>query len=405
MRTLLSVNNYHYRRGGAEAVFLDHNSLFRKNGWSVVPFCMQHEKNIADEWDQYFVSEIELGKSYGILEKIGKSAKAAYSLEAKSKINLLIDKCSPDIAHAHNIYHHLSPSILSVLANRGIPIVLTLHDLKLACPAYRMITHDGICERCKSGQLYNAMRHRCLHDSMALSAWVTVEAYLHRILGSYRKTVDRFVVPSKFYLNKLVEWGWERERFSYVPNFVDAEEIQPNYSPGNSFLYFGRLSEEKGLETLLRAAAKASVPVEILGTGPDRGSLEKLAVSLGANAEFRGFVSGAKLHDFLRTARAIVLPSEWYENAPISVLEAYAAGKPVIGADIGGIPELIDDLRGRVFEAFSVDSLASALETFATMGDEELREMGRNGRLYVQNNHSRQSYMARCSAIYNDLFG
>jgi glycosyltransferase involved in cell wall biosynthesis len=403
MPTLLSINNYHYVRGGAEAVFLAHNDIFQNAGWRVVPFSMQHEKNLPSEWQDRFVDEIKLGKTYGFAERLAKSARAMYSREAQRKIGDLVRDIGPDVAHCHNIYHHISPSILSTLGNNGIPVLLTIHDLKLACPAYRMMTHDGICERCKGGKLYQAALNRCMHDSRALSVWVTIEAYLHRFLGSYEKHVTRFVVPSRFYLQKMVEWGWAEDRFEYIPNFVDADEIYPNFSPGTRYTYFGRLSGEKGIATLIKASVLAGAELQIIGTGPDEQALKALAERLDARVEFTGFVSGEALFDRLRDSRAIVLPSEWYENAPISLLEAFAAGKPVIGADIGGIPELITEERGRTFKAFSEESLAASLVELTEMQDSELEDMGKCAREYVSKVHSRQSYFDRCESVYTSL--
>ncbi len=404
MPTLLSINNYYYVRGGAEAVFLAHNEIFASAGWEVVPFCMNHDKNLASDWREYFVDEIELGSNDSVAGRLRNSVKAIYSREAQKKVGRLLHKLNPDLAHGHNIYHHISPSILSTLSKNGIPTLLTLHDLKLACPAYRMITHDGICERCKGGGLYNAARNRCMHGSTPLSIWVTVEAYVHRFLQSYEKYVDRFIVPSRFYISKFEEWGWAADRFTYIPNFVNGDEIRPEFRPGEVFVYFGRLSGEKGLETLIKASAATDLGVEIIGTGPEEEKLKSIASQLGARVEFPGFLSGEALFDRLRAARAIVLPSEWYENAPISLLEAYAAGKPVIGASIGGIPELITEERGCTFDAFSADSLAEALTRFDNMPDSELEQMGHNARTYVLDVHSRQSYLDKCQSVYGTLF-
>src|SRR5262249_8776576 len=155
--------------------------------------------------------------------------------------------------------------------------------------------------------------------------------------------VERFVVPSRFVIDKLVEWGWDRDRFVHIPNFVETARFEPRGTPGRSFLYFGRVSPEKGLDTLIRAGALARVPVTIVGAGAEREALERLAADVGADATFLGHQTGEALHDAIRSARAVVLPSTWYENAPLSVLEAYALHRPVIGSDIGGIPELIRD--------------------------------------------------------------
>ncbi len=403
MTKLLSINNYYYRRGGAETVFFEHNRLFEGIGWMVIPFSMHHTKNLPCQWSEYFVEEVEFGVNYSLRQKLKKIPKVIYSLEAQRKIGKLIDRVRPSIAHAHNIYHHISPSILTVLKQREIPIILTLHDLKLICPAYTMLTHDGVCERCKHGAIYNVIRHRCISNSVILSGIIYTENLVNRILDSYRRNVDRFVVPSRFYLDKMVEAGWDRNRFVYIPNFIDVNQYQPNYLPGESFLYFGRLHRSKGLSTLIRAAAMARVPLRIAGTGPEEPALRKLSNQLGAKVAFLGFLSGEALHDEIRQARATVLPSEWYENAPLSVMESYAFGKPVIGADIGGIPELIRNQEtGNVFKSGDAADLARILSDYAT-SDKRLMEMGREGRNWIDQQFSVDRYRERILELYSEI--
>ena len=404
MPTLLSVNNYYYYRGGAETVFLEHNRMFAELGWTVVPFAMKHSGNIRTAWSEYFVEEIEFGAEYSLTDKLSRIPKVLYSLEARRKLDRLIAAVSPDVCHAHNIYHHISPSILGLLNRRGIPTVLTLHDLKIACPAYSMLAHDGICERCRGGRIYNVLLHRCIKDSTSLSAVVMLESALHRLLGSYRRCVSRFVVPSRFYIDKLCEWGMPRALFRHVPNFVDAGRYSPNFSPGSTVVYFGRLSREKGLATLIRAAAMTGCSVRIIGTGPILEAMRGLVAECGADVEFLGYLTGQKLHDAVRSARAVVMPSEWYENAPMSVLESYAMGKPVLGARIGGIPELIQEGEtGLGFSSGDVESLASVLQGVLRRSDREIAEMGRAGRRLVEKDFSMQLYRERILEIYREL--
>ena len=404
MTTLLAVNNYHYYRGGAETVYLEHSRLFEQHNWRVVSFAMQHQRNLPSAWSQYFIDEIEFGEKYSFGQQVRRVPRVVYSLQARQRLRGLLDATSPDICHAHNIYHHISPSILGLLKQRGIPVVLTLHDLKVACPAYQMLASDGICERCRHGRLYNVVRHRCIKGSAALSAVVMLEAVLHRLLGSYRDCVDRFVVPSRFYASKLVEWGLPAEKFRHVPNFVTVTDFQPEYRPGQRLLYFGRLAPEKGLHTLVRATAAAQGRLSIAGTGPELESLQRLAAESGADVMFLGYLSGQALHSAVRDARAVVLASEWYENAPMSVLEAYALGKPVVGARIGGIPELVrDGVTGFQFESGDVASLSAALERVALVSDARLAEMGREGRAWVTAEFSAQAYRERMLAIYREV--
>jgi glycosyltransferase involved in cell wall biosynthesis len=403
MATLLSVNNYYYVRGGAEAVFFEHNRMFEAIGWRVIPFAMRHQKNLESEWSEYFVDEIEFGESYSITGKLSRAAKVIYSFEARRNLAKLLDRARPDICHVHNIYHHISPSILGLLHDRGVPVVMTLHDLKLACPAYNMLAADGICERCKHGRLYNVVLHRCIKGSAALSGVVLAESLLHRLLGSHER-VNCFVAPSRFYIEKLVEWGFDETRFRHIPNFVAPERYTPDFSPGRAFVYLGRLSPEKGLKTLVSAAAASGCSVRMVGTGPQLEELRAFAARLSADVTFVGYLSGAALHDEVRAARAVVLPSECYENAPMSVLEAYALGKPVIGARIGGIPEQIrEGQTGYTVPSGDSDALAHALRQAGDLPDSAIADLGREARRWVEQEFSASIYRDRMVDLYREL--
>jgi glycosyltransferase involved in cell wall biosynthesis len=404
MATLLAINNYYYYRGGAETVFLEHNRMFEALHWQVVPFAMQHPKNLDSPWSHQFVDEIELGEHYSLRGKLTRAAKVIYSFEARDKLTRLLDTITPDICHAHNIYHHLSPSILGLLHSRGIPTVMTLHDLKIACPAYNMLAADGICERCKGGRLHNVLLHRCIKRSVSLSAVVMLESMLHRLLGSYRNHVSRFVVPSRFNIDKFCEWGFPRTLFHHVPNFVAVERYMPQFSPGRDFVYFGRVSREKGLATLIRAVASAGGSLRVIGTGPQLEELQSLVGELAANVTFLGYLTGEALHHEVRRARAVVLPSECYENAPMTVLEAYALGKPVIGARIGGIPEqILEGRTGVTFTSGDPISLAAALRAMTDRTDVEVEELGRAGRQWVEQEFGIARYRDRMLDIYREL--
>lgn len=403
--TLLSINNYYYARGGAEVVFFRHNGLLADAGWSVVPFCMQHDRNDPTDWSDHFVEEIELDAPRdGFGAKVRKGLKAVYSIEARTKMRDVLDYVEPDVCHAHNVYHHISPSILAVIHERGIPLVMTLHDLKIACPAYSMLARDGVCERCRNGELFNVFTQRCIKGNAILSLLVMIESYLHRFLGSYLRNVDRFVVPSRFYLDKFVEWGFDAKRFTHVPNFVDTRLYEAQPHPGRRFAYVGRLSPEKGITTLIKAAALAGVQLDIIGTGRAERSLRRLAAEYGCDARFLGFLSGRELRDATAAARAVVVPSEWYENAPLTVLEAAALGKPVIASAIGGLPELvIEGETGWTFPPGSVASLADRLRSVADMSDRELVDVGSAARARVVREFGTERYVEGIRQVYSEL--
>ncbi len=404
MKKILSINNYHYRRGGSDVVYFEHAELMESQDFSNAFFSMNHPNNCPTPWSEYFIDEIEFGHAYSLADKISMASKVVYSFEAQRKLRHLIKDFQPDVAHLHCIYHHLSPAILPVLKSAGIPTVMTAHDLKIACPAYKMLNAQGICERCNHGSVLNVVKYRCVRDSLAASMIVAVESGLHRYLNTYRKHLDRVVAPSQFFLEKFVEWGWPREKLVYIPNYVDESKFEPLFTPGKYFIYFGRLAPEKGVGTLIRAAAKVGVPLKIVGTGPVELELKSLAQQVGGEIEFLGYRSGSELHDLVRGARAVVLPSEWYENAPMSILESYALGKPVIGARIGGIPEMVvEGETGWTFESKDVDDLAACLQAAIDADDSVIAKMGSAGRDYVVKTFSRQRYVDSMLKLYRKL--
>ena len=175
MTRLLNVNNYHYRRGGSEVVYLEHALMMEGRGFECGYFSMQHPRNEPTPWSRYFIDEIEFGHEYSLTEKLAMAGKVVWSFEARAKLARLLDAFPADIVHLHCIYHHHSPAILSLFSERGIPAVMTAHDLKIACPNYKMRTHDGPCERCRDGSVWNVVRHRCVQNSLAASAVVAVE--------------------------------------------------------------------------------------------------------------------------------------------------------------------------------------------------------------------------------------
>jgi glycosyltransferase involved in cell wall biosynthesis len=403
---LLSINNYFYPRGGAEVLFLEQNRMFEDIGWQVVPFAMRHPKNLPTPWSEYFPDEIEFGEAYSLPGKLIRAPRVIYSWQARRKLRELLRQVRPRLAHVHNIYHHLSPSILGLLRSEGIPVVLTVHDLKLACPAYTMFRGGQPCDECRGGRFHRAAVNRCIKGSLALSSLVMLEAYVHRTLRLYDANVTRFAVPSRFILEKLVEWGWRRDRFTHIPNFVDLERFRPDRPIGPRFVYCGRLDGGKGVATLLKAAAKARQPVTIVGRGPEEAGLRRLADGLGVDAQFTGHLSRHALADVIEHARAVVVPSEINENAPLSALEAYAAGRPVIGSRIAGIPELVrEDETGALFPPGDAAALASVLDRFGTLGDARLAAMGAAARQWVERDFSAAAYRQRLLALYRSIDG
>lgn len=404
MAKLLSLNSYHYRRGGSDVVYFEHARIFEEQGWETAMFAMHHPLNVDTPWSTYFCEELEFGHRYGLKDTLQRAGRVIYSYDAKRQMERLIRDFNPDVAHAHCIYHHLSPSVLVALKSHGIPTVMTAHDLKLACPAYKMLNRTGVCEKCKSGNLLNVAINRCVRDSLGASALVMVESAIHKSLGLYKRYLDKVVTPSRFFSNKLVEWGWSEDQLVYIPNFINCDDYTVSRTLGDGVLYFGRLAPEKGVDTLIKAANKSGVMLEIAGTGPEEEALKAMPEAQAANIIFLGRLDGQALVDAVQRARAIVLPSRWYENAPMSVLEAYANGRIVIGANIGGIPELVKaGQTGYLSEVDDVAHLAGLLAEVSGKSDTELLAMGEDARQWVAEHFSRRAYADAMGRLYASL--
>ncbi len=364
---ILQINKFFYRRRGAETYLFDLSAVLRAKGHDVAEFAMQHPENETSPWSQYFVSPVDYSGS-SVRKNVKAAMRMLWSREAQHKLEMLLDQFQPDVAHLHNIYHQLSPSILNTLKKRGIPIVLTLHDYKLICPNYELFTENEICNRCKGHRYYNAMLHNCVKDSKALSALAMFEMYLHKALQVYEKQVDCFISPSQFLRNQIMDWGEQVKRLEVIPNFISLDNHHKN-EPGvvpmlsTDFLYAGSLSRAKGVDVLLDNFMNNRYSSRLLlaGSGPLEGRLKAQAHN-NANIVFLGQLSKAQLQHQLRSCRAVIVPSRLHDNFPYAVLEAFAAGKPVIGSQRGGIPELVQHRQtGWLFEPTKPDSLTAAL--------------------------------------------
>ncbi|MDI6840032.1 MAG: glycosyltransferase family 4 protein [bacterium] len=412
---ILIVNTFHYNRGGDCVYTFELSHLLQKMGsHKVIDFAMRHPLNVSSEYSKFFVPEIDLPEE---LAKGGLRAgtrvfkRTIYSNVAKQKLSQLLNKYPVDIAHIQNIHRHITPSIFHTLKARNIPIVWTLHDYFLLCPNSTFFSKDGICEVCKGGRFYNVVFKKCRKDSYAASFMVMLEEYVHRVLGLL-KLVDFFIAPSKFLKNKMVEYGFPSDKVIHIPNFIDTREVEKwrsgeveNKNSTSYVLYSGRLSYEKGLKTLIRAVSLCdSVNLWIAGDGPLKVELEELVKrKVKDRIKFLGHVDRDKIQKFISNALFIVLPSEWYENSPYSVLEAFAMGKPVVGSRIGGIPELVKDGEtGLLFELGNADDLAEKIEWMIAHAKER-QKMGQRARAMVEKEYNPEVHYERLMEMYGKV--
>lgn len=396
MRILL-VNKYYYLRSGTERYLLNLKRLLEAHGHTVEVFAMQHPRNLPATYARDFAPYIDYRQSPSAY--IRAAIRVIWSPHAARQITRVLDNFSPDIVHLFNIYHHLSPSILIPIAQRGFPVVQTLNDYKLICPNYLLYTRDTPCIHCRNGCYFQAVRHRCLHGSLSWSVLAAVEMTLHKARHVYERHVATFIAPSTFVRIMVQAFGVSADQLHHVPYFFFPQDFAASQADGGYCTYVGRLSHEKGLPTLVRAMRRApQVQLLIVGEGPVRAPLEKLVEQEKLdNVRFSGYLSGQALERALSQARFTILPSEWYEVFGQSILESFAVGKPVVAARIGGIPELIDEgVDGLLFTPGAEDELAACLRR---LWDDPVgtRQMGLNGRRkvlaqYTPENHYRQLY-------------
>ena len=408
---LVGVHRLHHRKGGAEGVHLDHLALFRERGWTCAEFAMDHPDNDPSEWRDYFPRRFEPRPG---LAQIASLPRFFHSGEAREKFTRLLDDVRPDVIHAHGIYHHLTNAILKPARERGIPIVYTLHDYKLICPAYHFHTEKlGVCERCRGGRQWNCLVHRCTHGSLAMDALYALDGLAQWHGGALREAISRFVGPCRFIVDKFAEHGFPQEKLRYVPNFFESADDAPADPAeiaalrarfGRHVVFFGRLSAEKGVDLLIEAAADAGLPLVIVGDGPKREELEAQAVRRGGVVRFTGHLKGARLWAHVEAATAMALPSVWYEIAPKSILEAQARGKPVIATAIGGLPEMVEDaVTGFLARPSDRASLAGCLTRLAAMSEDSVAAMGERARAQALTRFTRERYYREMLDIYAEL--
>lgn len=372
---ILHVNKFFDLHGGAEVYMHELMKRQEAAGHEVHALSTRSPKNLPSVDTSRFVTRYNLDKSDGAATDFKKAMNFLWNREAKRAMTEALREIKPDVVHLHNIYHHLSSSLLSPIRRSGIRCVQTLHDLKLACPNYKMYTEGAMCERCKGGRYYEAIKHQCLGTSFLPNMLAALEMGMTKARQSYEKTVSMFICPSQFMADKMIEWGEPASKFTVVRMPVERHEASPR---GGGYLFAaGRLSVDKGYAQLVRAAARVpGIRIKIAGTGPIEEELRALARSEGGAVEFVGFKRGEELASLFRGAEALLASPIGYENAPLAVLEAVSYGLPILATDTGGIPEMVHDGKnGFLVERGSLDGWVSAFKRFEAMTAAERNQM------------------------------
>jgi glycosyltransferase involved in cell wall biosynthesis len=398
-RTILNVSQNHHVRGGSDRYFFSLAELLQKHGHRVVPFTAANPDNEPSEWEHYFPRAADFEHPGA-----GDLLRFLYSHDAVKSIRRLLKDTGIDLAHFHIYYGKLTASILEVLKRDGIPLIQTLHEYKLTCPVYSHLSNDQICEACEGKHFWRALPKRCNRGSLARTALSVTESYVSKMLGAVKK-FDHFISVSHFLRKKAISHGIPEDKISTVHNFVDVSNITPNFSVGDYVLYFGRVHRSKGILTLIEAAVPLTdVPIYIVGDGESMPEVQRIIEQNGCqHIHLLGFKQGDELRELILNSICTVLPSEWYENCPMSVLESYAYGKPVIGADIGGIPELIvDDVDGFLVPSGEQEALRERLLWMSNHKNEAV-EMGRIGRRKMETEFNADIHYEKIRNVYDQF--
>lgn len=403
---ILLIDVYHFNKGGAETVCFNTGRLLKEHGHEVVYFALKWKDNRPSPYSKYFPESKETRR--GPLRQVKNLVNYFYHFGAVRKIERLIIDERPDLAHIHLMWGQITPSIFPVLKKYHIPILFTVHDYRIVCPAYTFRDGSGrICEACEGKHFYKCFTHRCCKCSRLMSAVMAAEQYFRNAFFNPAKYIDGFIYVSNFAKNVQEKYMPALKAkpnitlYNFSTSIVDAPKTMPRE---RYYLFFGRLSYEKGVATLLKAFKELpQCTLKIVGTGPKEDELKSFVEVNGMdNVAFVGYKTGRELTDLVGNAYFVIVPSEWYENNPMTIIEAYSVGTPVIGAKIGGIPEIVvDGLTGFQFESGNAEGLRGTIRKVDHVDGKRYTELSRGAINFANDHLSKDSYWTKLIAFYN----
>jgi glycosyltransferase involved in cell wall biosynthesis len=387
-RKILVVHNVYQQRGGEEAVVAAESRLLQTKGHTVIHY-ERHNDELRDA---------------GALGRISAAANVVWSSQSYHELADLIAREQPDVAHFHNTFPLISPSAYYACARAGLPTVQTLHNYRLLCPGAKLLRDGRICESCVGRDVaWPAVLHGCYRGSRAGTAAAATMLAVHRALGSWKNKVDVYVALTQFARAKFIEGGLPAERIVVKPNFVDEEIAPARARSGQYALFVGRLSEEKGPELLLSAwrGMREKIPLRIAGDGPLVGKLSRgISDASLAHVELVGHCTPARVRELMQGARFLVLPSVWYEGFPITIVEAYARGLPVVASRLGSVAEVVQPgVTGLHFDPGDAVDLAAKVE-WVWQHPEELARMSLAARTEYELRYQPSSNYETLMGIY-----
>jgi glycosyltransferase involved in cell wall biosynthesis len=385
---ILQINKFNFAQGGADRYYLELSALLREQGHEVANFAMasraqtQTSRGLTriSEWEKYFVSYVDFSLRHAFLRQPINIFKAIgrtfWSFAAAHKLSKLIRAFRPDVAHVHNIYHQLSVSVLWVLKKNKIPVVMTVHDWNLISCNYVRYHHGRTCSHTIDGKFWRAVTNKCVKDSYLASAIEALAHYFHKGLRVYERYVACFIFPSKFLAHEYIRAGFKMRQQVVLSNYVASSSVTKDHDGERYMVYVGRLSEEKGLATLLTTLKfiEQNIKLKIVGAGPlfEHYKLQATNYKLRDKVEFLGHKNQAQTIKLIKNSLFMVFPSQALENQPLVLLEAMAQGVPVIASRSGGVSEIVADGKtGLLFEPGKASELTEKISRL--LNDDELR--------------------------------
>jgi glycosyltransferase involved in cell wall biosynthesis len=377
---ILLLHNYYQRPGGEDFVVANEKVLLEQEGHSVEVLAARNES----------IS--------GFVGKLNAFMRTAYNSQSRRALKQHIAMSRPDVVHVHNTFPLLSASIFDACAEACVPVIQTLHNFRLFCAGATLFRNGHICELCLDGQPYRAVIHRCYRGSVLGSLASAHAIAYHRKRGTWLKKVTRFIALSNFARNKFIEAGLPPDRIVVKPNFI-RDPGPPDIDRRHSAIFVGRLSPEKGVAHLLQAWSGIDLSLHILGDGPQRNLLEKMAPP---NVIFDGHVEADRVRAAMRSAKFLVVPSLSYDSFPMVVVEAFANGLPVLAFRQGALSELVDDgITGRLVDKITPHALAAAARDLLDNPD-TLKSMSLAARQRYNRSYTPKHNLHKILAIYRD---
>lgn len=411
MRILL-VNYRYFISGGPEKYMFNIKKMLEDNGHEVIPFSIHSNKNVETEYSKYFVEPIG-GRDATYFDEVKKTPKSIwqmltrsiYSIEVEKAIKKEIRDIKPDLVYIIHFVNKLSPSVITGAKKMGVPVVLRLSDYFLLCPRFDFMYQKKVCEDCLTRGYRSCIKKRCVKGSLFASAIRVFSMKFHNFIHVYRG-VDAFITPSEFLKKKLVANGFDEKKIICIPTFTASKSEVGKPQIGVYGLYFGRITEEKGVETIIKAYEQLpGYELKIMGDDTTeeakrlKAYVEKRKIK---NVEFLGFKSGIELENVIKGARFTLIPSIWYDNLPNTALESFQYSKPVIASNIGSLPELVvDGVNGFLFEAGNDKALVETIKKFDD--DESVVNMGAESRKRLETRFAPQTHYEVLMKVFNSV--